>query len=115
METEQFSTTEPLPRPTPTQARPDNSLRVVADDALRSVSALYQSAHDELERQTRQSPYVTLGIAAGIGFVVGGGLASPLGQSLLRASFRAFGGTLLQHVLNAPATEIARGSEPSAE
>jgi hypothetical protein len=114
METEQVST-QTLPRPTPTQATPDNSLRVVADDALRSVSALYQTAHDELERQTRQSPYVSLGVAAGIGFVVGGGLASPLGQSLLRASFRAFGGTLLQHVLNAPAAAIARSNEPSAE
>jgi len=98
--------TQPLPRKAQKPAADDHEdapLRVVADDAVRSANALYRAMNDELQRQTSESPYVALGIAAGIGFVVGGGLASPLGQALMRASFRAFGGTVLQTVLNASA------------
>jgi ElaB/YqjD/DUF883 family membrane-anchored ribosome-binding protein len=103
------ASTQPLPRQARKPAAEDGAdapLRVIADDAVRSVNALYRAANDELQRQTSESPYVALGVAAGIGFVVGGGLASPLGQALMRASFRAFGGTVLQTVLHASAEGV---------
>jgi ElaB/YqjD/DUF883 family membrane-anchored ribosome-binding protein len=105
--------TQPLPKHPRKAAEDEAPLRVVADDAVRSANALYRAVNDELQRQTSEAPYVALGVAAGIGFVVGGGLASPLGQALLRASFRAFGGTVLQTVLHASA-EAVEGHNSSA-
>jgi len=70
---------------------PDVSLTATADQALQSVGALYTAVDNTLQRQMHQNPYATLGAAAGLGFVLGGGLASPVGQVLLRMSMRAFG------------------------
>jgi ElaB/YqjD/DUF883 family membrane-anchored ribosome-binding protein len=112
------ATTQPQPRQVRKAATDDGtdaSLRVVADDAVRSANALYRAVNDELQRQTSESPYVALGVAAGIGFVVGGGLASPLGQALLRASFRAFGGTVLQTVLHASAEAVEGHNSTSSK
>jgi hypothetical protein len=113
------ATTQPLPKRAPKSDADDRdddaALRVVADEAVRSVSALYRAMNDDLQRRTSESPYVALGIAAGIGFVVGGGLASPIGQALMRASFRAFGGTVLQSVLNASAQAGAEHHAASAK
>jgi ElaB/YqjD/DUF883 family membrane-anchored ribosome-binding protein len=108
---------QPLPKQAVKRAADegDASLRVVADDAARSVNALYQAVNSELQRQTSESPYVALGVAAGIGFVVGGGLASPLGQALVRASVRAFGGTVLQTVLHASAEAVERHNSTSEQ
>ena len=107
--------TQPLPRPARAQAEPEAPLRAVADDAVRSAGALYRAVQGELEQKAHDSPYVLLGVAAGVGFVVGGGLASPLGQTLVRASVRAFGGTVLQTVLNAAAEAVERHGSTSAE
>jgi ElaB/YqjD/DUF883 family membrane-anchored ribosome-binding protein len=93
----------------------DESLKVVADDAVRSVGALYKVVNESLQRQTEEAPYVALGAAAAVGFIVGGGLASPLGQALLRTTLRAVGGPLLQSVLNASVEAVERRSAPKSE
>jgi hypothetical protein len=45
------------------------------------------------------NPYVTLAAAAAVGFVVGGGMRSPIGQLLVRMSVRAFGPPLVNAAL----------------
>jgi ElaB/YqjD/DUF883 family membrane-anchored ribosome-binding protein len=78
-------------------------LNETADQAVQSAAALYRQVQGTLQTQLESSPYLALGAAAGIGFIVGGGLASPLGQVLLRSSLRAFGPPLLRAVLNGAA------------
>jgi hypothetical protein len=89
--------------PQRTAATPDVPITETAEQALQSVGALYNAVDGVLTRQVQQAPYATLGIAAGVGFVLGGGLASPMGQMLLRVSMRAFGppvfNALLQNAL----------------
>jgi ElaB/YqjD/DUF883 family membrane-anchored ribosome-binding protein len=103
--------------PTPTRAQPSGAapraaasakdkkasapLKATATQAVQSFGTLYRQVEDTVRVQVERSPYAALGAAAGIGFVVGGGLVSPLGQLLLRSSLRAFGPPLLQAVLNA--------------
>jgi ElaB/YqjD/DUF883 family membrane-anchored ribosome-binding protein len=87
--------------PAPAREKADSApLTATADQAVQSVTALYKQVQDTVETQMERSPYVALGAAAGIGFIVGGGLASPLGQLLLRSSLRTFGPPLLRAVLN---------------
>jgi len=76
-------------------------LRDALEQAVGSVGTLYRQAEATLQGQAESSPYVTLATAAAVGFVIGGGLASPLGQRLLRLTLRQFGPPLLQAVLDA--------------
>jgi ElaB/YqjD/DUF883 family membrane-anchored ribosome-binding protein len=84
----------------PSAQQERQALTETADQAVQSVGALYKEVNTIVERQARQSPYATLGLAAGIGFVIGGGLASPLGQTLLRLSVRTFGPPLVNAALS---------------
>ena len=58
-------------------------LRDAWDDVTSSVGDFYRAADAFATEQARERPYVFLGVAAGIGFVLGGGLASRLGTTLL--------------------------------
>ena len=55
--------------------------RQIHQDA-HALAAAVQDAADDLERylteQVEQRPYITLGVAAGVGFVLGGGLRARL-------------------------------------
>ena len=57
-----------------------------------ALAAAVQEATDDLERylteQVEQRPYTTLGVAAGVGYVLGGGLRSRLTAILLGAATR---------------------------
>ena len=57
-----------------------------------ALAAAVQDATDDLERylteQVQQRPYSTLGVAAGVGYVLGGGLSSRLTAVLLGAATR---------------------------
>jgi hypothetical protein len=57
-----------------------------------ALAAAVQDAADDLERylteQVEQRPYTTLGVAAGVGYVLGGGLRSRLTAVLLGAATR---------------------------
>ncbi len=57
-----------------------------------ALAAAVRDAADDLERylteQVEERPYTTLGVAAGVGFVLGGGLRSRLTVVLLGAATR---------------------------
>jgi len=58
------------------------------DDVSASLGDLYRAADSFASEQTRERPHVALGVAAGVGFVLGGGLASRLGGTLLSVGTR---------------------------
>lgn len=66
------------------------SLTQSADEALQSLTSLYNAADAALSDRMRESPYATLAVAAGVGFVLGGGMRSTMGQMLLRLSVKTF-------------------------
>jgi ElaB/YqjD/DUF883 family membrane-anchored ribosome-binding protein len=90
-------------------------LTATATQAVQSFGTLYRQVEDSVRVQVERSPYVALGAAAGIGFIVGGGLVSPLGQLLLRSSLRAFGPPLLQAVLNASDKAAEQSDSPESD
>lgn len=79
-----------------------------ADHAMQSVGTLYNALDAVVSKSVRESPYVTLAAAAGVGFVLGGGMRSPFGQVLLRVGVRAFGPPLVSAAL-ASFAERAQG------
>jgi ElaB/YqjD/DUF883 family membrane-anchored ribosome-binding protein len=93
----------------------EEPLGVAIEQAVKSVGTVYQRLNDALRKQTEQSPYVALGVAAGVGFLIGGGLASPLGQLVLRSSVRAFGPPLLNALLNVSASAATSPDASAAD
>jgi len=65
-----------------------SDLRTAVEDAFESVELLLSEAKGFLTQQAEQRPEILLACAAGIGFVLGGGLASPAGALLARAGGR---------------------------
>jgi hypothetical protein len=109
----------PTTTPTPPQAKHAHdavpSLGNAAGQAVDSVGTLYRQAQNTLQEQAERAPYMTLAAAAAVGFVVGGGLASPLGQRLLRLSIRQFGAPLLQQLLDGPPAAVERAGSTAAD
>jgi len=60
------------------------------DEVASSIEQLYRVSNGYLGRQADERPYAVLGIAAGIGFVLGGGLASRLGGTLSTIGSKMF-------------------------
>jgi len=75
-----------------------------------ALGAAVQDASAELERylteQVEERPYTTLGVAAGVGYVLGGGLRSRLTAALLGAATRL--------AMALAARELAARLSPSA-
>lgn len=55
-------------------------------EASSALETLYTQASRELQHTVQERPYVALGVAAGIGFVLGGGLRSVTGRYLIRTT-----------------------------
>jgi len=55
-------------------------------DASSAIETLYTQASREIQHTVQERPYVALGVAAGIGFVLGGGLRSVTGRYLIRTT-----------------------------
>jgi ElaB/YqjD/DUF883 family membrane-anchored ribosome-binding protein len=55
-------------------------------EASSALSTLYEHAASELQTRVRERPYAALAAAAGVGFVLGGGLRSITGRMLLRTT-----------------------------
>lgn len=55
-------------------------------DASSAIETLYTQATAKLQEQVQERPYAALAAAAGIGFVLGGGLRSVTGRYLLRTT-----------------------------
>jgi len=51
-----------------------------------ALETLYTQASTQLQQQVQERPYVALAAAAGIGFVLGGGLRSVTGRFLVRTT-----------------------------
>lgn len=92
---------EPKASPVSPEAQP-SSLGVTesADLALQSVGSLYNALDSVVSKQVQERPYVALAAAAGLGFILGGGMRSPFGQLLVRVGVRAFGPPLVSAALH---------------
>lgn len=119
LETSTHTAAQPAPqtKPRTAAAAPEPaSLTQTADHAVQSLGELYTAVDGALHKQVQANPYATLGVAAGVGFVLGGGLASPMGQMLLRVGVRAFGpplvNALIQNALER--AKLTPEAEPSA-
>ena len=55
-------------------------------DTQNALQTLYTQATTQLQQQVQERPYVALAAAAGIGFVLGGGLRSVTGRYLVRTT-----------------------------
>lgn len=76
--------------------------RKIRDEARsleNSVETLFTEAESALRQSLAESPYTTLGIAAGVGFVVAGGLGGRLTLGLAALTGRALAGMALQKAL----------------
>jgi len=66
------------------------------EDVSASLGDLYRAADSFASEQARERPHVALGVAAGVGFILGGGLASRLGGTLLSVGTRLVATRLLE-------------------
>lgn len=99
---------QPTPQ-RPAAVQPQASLTESADQAVKSVATLYSAVDGVLARQVQDSPYTTLAAAAAVGFVLGGGMRSPIGQLLLRLSVRTFGPPLVNAALQSVIEKTSAG------
>lgn len=83
-----------------------------ADLALQSVGNLYSALDSAVSKHVSENPYVTLAAAAGVGFILGGGMRSPFGQLLVRVGVRAFGPPLVSAALHSVAERAQALTQP---
>jgi hypothetical protein len=95
---------------------PLGDFRHLAGEASR-LAGEAQSAAQQLERylveQMRTRPYRTLLIAAGAGYVLGGGLASSLTRELARTGLRSLAPSLLTSVFLNPTDAVGQNVAPT--
>lgn len=88
-------------------------------DAARHLGASVQQTVRIAERSFREvardRPYVLLGAAVGTGFVVGGGLASPITRGLVGMGMRTAGAFLLDAALQTLTPPPEMSAPPAAE
>jgi len=85
-----------------TGAKTVEQVNVLAADAQDLAMDLQATAHqieEFLTEQVRTNPYRTLLVAAGAGYVLGGGLASTLTREVMRLAFRSMGPSMLAATL----------------
>jgi len=73
-------------------------LKDALGDVTSSLNDLYRAADAFATEHARERPYVLLGVAAGIGFILGGGLASRVGGALLGVGTRMATSRLLEEL-----------------
>jgi len=81
----------------------EKSVGEIAGEIAEAASELYERL--DIGRQLQEHPYRTLAIAAGIGYVLGGGLFTPLTGTLLRIGARAAMLPMLQNTITGPVEE----------
>jgi ElaB/YqjD/DUF883 family membrane-anchored ribosome-binding protein len=79
---------DPTAKHAPRKHKPSEELELSEawGDATNAVERLYTQASTVLQEQVQQRPYAALAAAAGLGFVLGGGLGSSTGRLLLRTT-----------------------------
>lgn len=94
------------------QAPSPHAIQEAAKDLSGAAKNFRDVAKGYVSEQARERPYVLLGSAAAVGFVLGGGLASRITMSLLVVGARMFGGRILTKVIEG---ELALGdNQPDA-
>lgn len=88
---------------------------VAAGLLVRSASDAAELANAAMRTQLATHPAVTLGAAAGIGFVVAGGLASPAGRVLLRLGARVALGLAVKRLVDELTVTTEEPDEPVHE
>jgi len=73
-------------------------LQADAEAVVTSVQVAARDAETFVRTQTTQRPYVSLGVAAGVGFVLGGGLSPKLTATLLGLGGRILVNAVLREV-----------------
>jgi len=68
------------------QSANDDDIQKAWTEASSAIESLYDKASTKLQETVQERPYVALAAAAGIGFVLGGGLGSVTGRFLLRTT-----------------------------
>jgi len=95
------------------QSQPDYATRIletgrsIQEDAqalANTVNSATREVSSYLSQQLAERPYAALGVAAGVGFVLGGGLSARIASSLLTQGGRMLAASMIQHVL-APSVE----------
>ena len=81
----------------------EKSVGEIAGEIAEAAAELYERL--DIGRQLQEHPYRTLAIAAGIGYVLGGGLFTPLTGTLLRIGARAAMLPMLQNTITGPVEE----------
>lgn len=64
----------------------DAEIQKAWGEATSAIETLYEKASTKLQETVQERPYVALAAAAGLGFVLGGGLGSVTGRFLLRTT-----------------------------
>ena len=97
MEAKQPSSSSSHPsRPANGLGSDTHELRDAWDEVVTSTSELYRAADAFAVEQVHARPHTVLGVAAGIGFVLGGGLASRVGSTLLTVGARLVASRFLE-------------------
>jgi ElaB/YqjD/DUF883 family membrane-anchored ribosome-binding protein len=99
MESKQSASTEHGSR-SPANGNTPVELKDAWEDVSASLGDLYRAADSFASEQTRTRPHVALGVAAGVGFVLGGGLASRIGGTLLSVGTRLVATRFLEEWLS---------------
>jgi len=79
-----------------------HELRDAWDEVVTSTGELYRAADAFTTEQVHLRPHAVLGVAAGIGFVLGGGLASRMGSTLLTVGTRLIASRFLEDWMTPP-------------
>ncbi|WP_373048932.1 hypothetical protein [Vulgatibacter sp.] len=87
----------------------DRSVGDIASELGDAAVELYERL--DVARQLQEHPYRTLAVAAGVGYVLGGGLFTPLTGALVRVGSRAMLLPLLQSAL----TNMAEAEDESQQ
>lgn len=101
----------PRPRPTALDPGTKEALVGAAEDAGAAMEQLYRAGSAFVGREAQDRPYRVLGIAAGIGFILGGGLAWKMAGGLINVAGRiAVTRALEDWASSAVAKAVERGS-----
>ncbi len=103
---------------TPSAGEAAHKLRETAHDARKLASEFQEGATElgaALRAQVHVRPYQTVLIAAGVGYVLGGGLAAPLTRRLLRLALRNFVLPALAEPFGNVVNSVVAASTPIAD
>lgn len=101
----------PGQRPVPLEIGTSEALVSAAEDAGAAVEQLFRVGSAFIGKEAQDRPYAVIGIAAGIGFVLGGGLAWRMAGGLVNVAGRIAVTRALEDWVSAAVAKAARPDE----